>query len=169
MKSFNRQTVNKFRKMSVPAAIMMIVSTIISGIGTFLRYKEELMPSACTNGWIQYDNYCYLDPNIKMSADNAIIQCHKLKARLPNAYTRHLKVLYTIFSKDYWISLKKTDNNTWIDSNNNKKVDITKLPNYKQLNNTSSESCHIYKAGRVSKSSTCKVTHNVICVKKFYK
>ncbi|AEN03729.1 IEV and EEV membrane glycoprotein [Yokapox virus] len=168
MTSFNRQTVNKFKKMSVPAAIIMMLSTIISGIGTFLRYKEELMPSSCTNGWIQYDNYCYLDPNIKMSVDNAIVQCHKLKARLPNAYTKHLRVLYSIFSRDYWISLKKIDD-IWIDVNNNKKVDITKLSNYKQLNNTLSESCYIYKTGKITTTNSCKETNNVICAKKFYR
>ncbi|WHE10787.1 EEV glycoprotein (2), partial [Monkeypox virus] len=39
MKSLNRQTVSRFRKLSVPAAIMMLLSTIISGIGTFLHYR----------------------------------------------------------------------------------------------------------------------------------
>ncbi|AAA48161.1 putative A34R [Vaccinia virus Copenhagen] len=168
MKSLNRQTVSMFKKLSVPAAIMMILSTIISGIGTFLHYKEELMPSACANGWIQYDKHCYLDTNIKMSTDNAVYQCRKLRARLPRPDTRHLRVLFSIFYKDYWVSLKKT-NNKWLDINNDKDIDISKLTNFKQLNSTTdAEACYIYKSGKLVKT-VCKSTQSVLCVKKFYK
>ncbi|QED21233.1 EEV membrane glycoprotein [Borealpox virus] len=168
MKSLNRQTVTRFRRLSVPAAILMLLSSIISGIGTFLHYKEELMPSACANGWIQYDNYCYLDTNIKMSTDNAVHQCRKLRARLPRPDTRHLRVLFSIFYKDYWVSLKK-NSDKWVDINNNHAVDISKLTNFNHLNNTKDdEACYIYKSGKLVKT-LCKSTQSVLCVKQFYK
>lgn len=59
---------------------------------------------------------------------------------------------------------KKT-NNKWLDINNDKDIDISKLTNFKQLNSTTdAEACYIYKSGKLVKT-VCKSTQSVLCVK----
>ncbi|ABI99117.1 EEV protein [Deerpox virus W-1170-84] len=167
MKSLNRQTVNKLKKMTTPAAIFMIISTIISGIGTVLKYKTELFPSACPKGWVPYDNYCYLDTKLQLSAYGAVSICNNYDARLPKANFRHLRVAYLTYGKVFWVSLTR-HNNRWSDINTNKTVDMNGSMELIKLNQKQKkDSCFIYKSGEMMET-LCNIVNYIICVKRFY-
>ncbi|ABQ43599.1 C-type lectin-like protein domain [Tanapox virus] len=170
MKSFNRQTVNKIKRYSTPAAIFMILSTVVSGIGTVLKFKHELFPSACARGWIPYDNYCYLDTNLQLAANGALNVCNSYKARLPKTNFRHLKVLSLTYSKHFWVGLKKKDNR-WLDISTNKTIDMNSnidLTKTKGKYDNENSICFVYKMGEL-KGVICDIVNYIVCVKKFYK
>ncbi|AAL69859.1 SPV120 hypothetical protein [Swinepox virus] len=165
----NRQTVNKFKRLTTPAAIFMIISTIVSGIGTILKYKNELFPSACTKGWLPYDNYCYLDTRVKLTIYGALSLCNTYNAKIPKTNFRHLKVMSLTYGKQFWVSLSK-QGNSWIDININKTVDMSnsiELTKIRNSNNNKNECCYTYKMGEL-KETVCNIVNYILCVKRFY-
>ncbi|AAR07480.1 123R [Yaba monkey tumor virus] len=170
MKSFNRQTVDKIKKYSTHAAIFMILSTVVSGIGTVLKFKHELFPSACAKGWVSYDNHCYLDTDIQLTDDGALSVCDGYRAVLPKTNSKHLKVISITYGKYFWVGLKKK-NNRWFDSSTNETVDMNSnvyLTKIKGKYDNENSICFIYKMGEL-KGVICNVVNYIICVKKFYK
>ncbi|AGW26921.1 IEV and EEV membrane glycoprotein [Myxoma virus] len=172
MKTLNRQTVGKIKKMSTPAAIFMIISTIVSGIGTVLRYKDDLFPNACDRGWMSYDNYCYLNTKIQLSVYGGAVLCANHKARIPKANFRHLKVISLTYGRDFWVSLTKQKDGRWIDINTNKTVNMDsgrELAEIKKKNTGATDaSCYVYKLNGIQEI-LCNVVNYVICMKRFYK
>nr|WGO62748.1 IEV and EEV membrane glycoprotein [Wadden Sea poxvirus] len=166
MISLNKQTINKIKRLSKPITIFMIISTIVSGIGTVLQYKEELFPSACKKGWVPYNNYCYLDTQYRGSIYNALKICNSNNAKLPKYDRINLKILSLTFTKDYWVSLRK-HNKRLFDINNNETIKTNTTELIKLININDDSICFISKFGKIFKS-TCEIANSVICVKKFY-
>ncbi|ASK51332.1 C-type lectin like IEV/EEV membrane glycoprotein [Eptesipox virus] len=166
MVAFNRQTLEKIKKMSTPAAIFMIISTIVSGIGTMLQYKNELFPNACDKGWMSYDNFCYYDTRMQLSAISALTVCATYSAKLPRINSRHLKVMSLTFNDDFWIGIKNKENNL-VDVNSNKTINKESNELVKQIKVDNNKLCYIYKNNKLEPTK-CEEVKKTLCVKRFY-
>ncbi|QDJ95107.1 C-type lectin like IEV-EEV membrane glycoprotein [Hypsugopox virus] len=166
MVAFNRQTLEKIKKMSTPAAIFMLISTIVSSVGTMLQYKNELFPNACDKGWMSYDNFCYYDTRMELSAFSALTVCTTHNARLPRTNPRHLKVMSLTFNDNFWVGIKNKQN-TFVDVNSNKTInkDINDL--VKQATFDGTKPCYVYKNNKLE-NTRCEEVKRTLCVKKFY-
>ncbi|QHR82663.1 EV envelope glycoprotein [Brazilian porcupinepox virus 1] len=166
--NINRQTVNKLKRISRQTVWFLAISTIVSGIGSVLNYKNKLFPSACNDDWVPYNNNCYMMLNKKLTIYGAHRVCLYHNAKIPILNIKNMKVLYITFNgKTFWTNVLKKNNN-WIDINNNKSVystdllDITK--NYEKINDI----CIVYNSKGLE-GIECNIVNEVICSKKFYR
>ncbi|AOE46485.1 IEV and EEV membrane glycoprotein [Sheeppox virus] len=170
MKSLNRQTINKIKRASAPTAIFVLVLTIVSSIGTAIRYKDELFPNACNKGWVPYDDSCYLNSKLQLSLYGGVMLCNKYNAKIPNVSIRHLKVISLTYGRQFWYGLVKKKNNIWVDVNSNSTVDMnknTELSNIKKSSKGDINACYVYNFGQF-KNVSCNYVSYIICVKRLY-
>ncbi|CCD83306.1 EEV protein [Squirrelpox virus] len=182
MMNMNRQSSDKLKKCTLPAAVVVVLTTILGGLGAGLRYGSDIFTmAACEDGWTSFNGYCYIYAGAAMAMEAAIMRCESMRAHLPIPYYKHAQVVAMTLNKDkFWTGLKMQNaTNSWHNVKDMATVaDASGKPHHHGVDSNRYKYAPIHQPGKgdcaVSLSGVVMQHHcedtsvNVVCSRRFY-